>query len=181
MKKIGLIVKEKSQELLKDSIKNSDSIFIIKYSKLSSPDLTNLRQSLKNSRASLFVVKNSVARRALKDANLESLISAVEGPCGIIFTKEEPVETSKVLYNFTKEHEHLKLEGGWLKDRVITKKDIESLAKLPSRQVLLTMLVNTLNSPIFGLVWTLKQPLVKLAVCLEQIKNKKDKSNEATT
>lgn len=173
MKKIGLIVKETSENRIKDILKGSNAFFIIKYSGLSGPDLNTLRQNLKNSRANLFVVKNSVARRALDSAGLKQMLKYIEGPCGLVFAEDEPVGTSKVLYAFVKDHEQLKLEGGLLKDKVLEKQDIESLAKLPSLEVLRAQVVMTLNSPISGLVITLNQVLAKFVYCLDQIKQKK--------
>lgn len=173
MKKLGLLFKEVSENQIKRSLKESNTLFIVKYSGLSSPDLSALRQNLKNSNARLFVVKNSVARRALKNSLPETLIKSVEGPCGLVFVKDEPVNTSKVLCGFSKEHEPLKLEGGFLKDRVLERKDIEALAKLPSREVLRAQVVMTLNSPISGLVVTLNQILAKFVICIDQIREKK--------
>lgn len=172
MKKLGLLFKEVSEGQIKSSLKNSNALFIVKYSGLSSPDLSSLRQNLKTSNARLFVVKNSVARRALKSAGLEDLLKSVEGPCGLVFVKDEPVGTSKVLCNFLKEHEPLKLEIGLLNNKVLEKKDIEALAKLPSREVLRAQVVMTLNSPISGIVITLNQILTKFVICIDRIKEK---------
>ncbi|MDO8662811.1 MAG: 50S ribosomal protein L10 [Candidatus Omnitrophota bacterium] len=172
MKKIGLIFKEASENRIKSTLKDSDAVFIVKYSGVSSPDLCSLRLTLRSSRASLFVVKNSVARRALKDSSLEPLLKNIDGPCGLVFIKDEPVAASQVLCNFTKEHEQLKLEGGTLKDKIIEKKDIEYMSKLPSKEVLRAQVVGALNSPISGLVITLNQVLAKFVICLDQIKQK---------
>lgn len=173
MKKLGLLFRETLENRIKKHFKESQSIFIIKYSKLSSPELTTLRQSLKGSKATLFVTKNSVARRALKDSGLEDLIKTVDGPCGLVFTAEEPVVTSRVLYDFSRQHEQLKLEAGFLEDRVLDKKGIETLARLPGKEALRYQAVVVLKSPIFGLVMALKGNLRKVVYCLEQIKNKK--------
>ena len=173
MKKIGLLFKEISENRIKNSLKESGSVFVIKYCGLSSPDLSSLRANLKNSKANLFVVKNTVARRALKDSGLESIVKGIEGPCGLIFVREEPVDASRVLFNFAKEHEQLKLEGGFLKDRVLEKKDIEAMAKLPSREVLRAQVVMCLNSPIFRLAFVLNNTLSKFVVCLDKIRQKK--------
>ena len=173
MKKFGLIFKETSENRIKDTLKGSNALFIVKYSGLSGPALNTLRLSLRGSNASLFVVKNSVARRALKSVGQEGLISSIEGPCGLIFVRDEPVGASKVLCNFLKEHEPLKLERGLIKDKVIEKKDIESMAKLPSKEVLRAQVVCTLNSPISGLAIVLNQVLAKFVICLDQIKQKK--------
>ncbi|MDD3087378.1 MAG: 50S ribosomal protein L10 [Candidatus Omnitrophica bacterium] len=174
MKKIGLVFKEVSESRIKTTLKDSDAVFIIKYSGVASPDLCSLRQTLKGSKASLFVVKNSVARRALKDSGLEVLVKNIEGPCGMVFIKDEPVAISKSLFEFVKEHEQLKIEGGSLKDKVLEKSDIEAMSKLASKEVLRAQVVMTLNSPISGIVITLNQILAKFVYCIDQIKQKKE-------
>jgi len=173
MKKLGLLFKEASENRIKNTLKESNSVLIVKYSSLSSPDLSSLRKSLKNSNATLFVVKNSVARRALASLGLELIIKSIEGPCGLVFVNEEPVATSRVLCNFFKEHEQLKIEGGILKDKLLERKDIEFMASLPTKEVLRAKVLMTLNSPISGLVITLNQILAKFVYCLEEIKKKK--------
>jgi len=177
MKKLGLIFKETSQNRIKNYLKDSNTVLIIKYSGLSSPDLTTLRNNLKNSNATLFIIKNSAGRRALHDSGLEALVDKVEGPCGLVFVKDEPVDTSKVLYNFAKDHEQLKLECGFLKDKIIEKKDIELLARLPSKEILRAQVVMALNAPISGLVMALNQIISKFVYCLDQIREKKAKAN----
>lgn len=171
--KIGLLIKEDQETKIKDSLKDTQAVLVVGYSGLSSPSLSSLRLSLKNSHATFFVVKNSVARRALKERGLDVLIRSIEGPCGLVFVKDEPVDASKVLFKFFKENEQLKLVGGLLKDRILEKKDIEEMAKLPSREVLRAMLVATLSFPLFGLVRAIKYNLNKFVYCLEQ-KEKKE-------
>ena len=173
MKKIGLIFKEVSESRIKDTFKKSNALFLVKYSGVNSPDLSALRQSLKSSDARLFVVKNSVARRALKSSGLEAMVKGIEGPCGLVFVKEEPVGASKVLCNFIKDHEKLQVEGGYLQDKILEKKDIEAMSRLPSKETLRAQVVCALNSPIAGIVTTLNQLLVKFVICLDQIKQKK--------
>jgi large subunit ribosomal protein L10 len=173
MKKIGLIFRETLENRLKNKFKESQSLLVIKYSKLSSPDLTALRQALRGSGATLFVTKNSIARRALKDSGLEDLLKTIEGPCGLVFVRDEPVGVSRVLYDFSREHEHLKIEAGFLEDKILDKKDIETLARLPSKEALRFKVTVVLKSPISGLVFVLNQTLAKFVYCLEQIKKKK--------
>lgn len=173
MKKLGALFKETSENRIKDTLKESSAVFIVKYSGVSSPDLSSLRLSLKNSRANLFVVKNSVARRALRDSGLELIVKSIEGPCGLVFIKDEPVDASKVLCNFSRDHAQLQLEGGTLADKVLAKKDIELIAALPSKQVLRQQVVMTLNSPIAKLAMVLNQTLRKFVYCLDQVKQKK--------
>jgi len=173
MKKIGLVIKETSESAVKNRLKESHSMFIIKYSGVSSPDMSILRRSLRVSRASLLVVKNSVARRALKDAGRDSLLPAIDGPCGMVFCQDEPVAPSKVLFDFLKTHEALKVDGGYLLDKILTTTDVESLSKLPSRETLIAQVVMAINAPRVKFVMTLNTMLKKLVVCLDQIKSKK--------
>ena len=173
MKKIGQLVKETSQNRIKDSFKASSGLIIIKYSGVSSPDMSNLRKTLKGAGSDLFVVKNSIARRVLKELSLDGLIPSIQTPCGMIFFKDEPVDTSRILCAFRKEHVKLIFEGGLLQDKLITLKDIELMSTLPSKDALRGKLVVTLNAPILKLVIVLNQSIKKLVCCLEQIKNKK--------
>jgi large subunit ribosomal protein L10 len=172
MKKLSTIFKEASETRIKKGLKDSEAFFVVKYSKLSGPDLNALRKSLRGIDSELLVVRNNTARRALAGQN-EAVLNFVQGPCGFVFSKKEPVEASKVLFNFTKDHANLILEGGLLKDKLLSTKDIESLAKLPSREVLLTKTVMAMKSPITGFVFVLKGNLRKLVFCLEQVKQKK--------
>lgn len=174
MKKLGLLVKETSENRIKNNLEKSDSIFVLNYSQLSGPDLSSLRQSLRNTGASLFMVKNSVAKRALKNSGLEDIIKVIEGPCGLVFIKDDPVGISRILCDFSRGHNDiLKLQGGFLKDRALERKDIEALARLPSKEVLRAQVVIALNSLLSGLVMVLNGTLRKFVYCLEQIKQKK--------
>ena len=173
MKKIGLVIKEASENRIKNSFKASQGLILVKYSGVSSPDMSSLRKALKGAGADLFVVKNSVARRAMTELGLNDLCGAIDAPCGVIFFKNEPVDTSKVLCSFRKDHEKLLLEGGYLIDRKLTQKDIEAMSKLPSKDMLRAQVVGMLNTPISGLVMVLNQTLKKFVYCLDQIKNKK--------
>lgn len=178
MKKLGLLFRETLENRIKSYLKESNSVFIITYSKLSSSDLTVLRKSLKGTKANLFVAKNSLVRRALKDSKLDDLAKCVQESCGLVFVKEDPIDTTRVLWNFSKEHEQLKFRGGLLKDRNLDKEDIETLAKLPAKAVLRAQVVIILNSPISGLVFVLSQTLRKFIYCLDQIKIAKSQNKQ---
>ncbi len=173
MKKLSLIFRETSENRIKNHLNESSAVFIIRYPGLSAPDMSSLRQSLKGSSASLFVVKNSVARRALVGAGRDSIVKSIDGPCGFVFVREEPVAASKTLMDFLKTHEKLKIEGGFLKDKVLAKQDIEALAKLPSKEILRAQVVCALNAPIAGLVMVLHQTIAKFVICLDQIRESK--------
>lgn len=175
MKKIGQLIKETSENRIKNSFKSSKGLIIIKYTGVSSPDMSTLRKTLRGSGSDLFVVKNSIAKRAMKDLGQADLVKSIETPCGMIFFKDEPVDTSRILCAFRKEHEKLVLEGGLLQDKLLTLKDIEVMSTLPSKEALRAKVVVTLNAPISKLAIVLNQTLKKFVYCLDQIKQSKSK------
>ncbi len=173
MKKIGVIIRETAEKDITKGLKDSGSFFVVRYSGLSSPDMTALRQVLRDTRSRMFVVKNTVARRALKGSGLEPVIKSIEGPCGLIFVQDEPVDASKALVTFAKAHDKLVLAAGFMQDKVLEKTEIEALAKLPSKDMLRAQTVGALKAPITGFVMVLNQTLKKFVYCLDQIKQKK--------
>jgi len=175
MKKIGLLVKETSENRIKNYLKSSKGMIIVKYSGVASPDMSGVRKTLKTSGSDLFVVKNSIARRAMKELGLSGLIKAIETPCGLVFFKDEPVGTSKILCDFRKEHEKMVLEGGVHEEKILTSKDIETMSKLPSKDVLRAQVVVALNGPIVKLALVLNQSLKKFVYCIDQIRQSKSK------
>lgn len=173
MKRVSAIIKEASEARIKEYLKESSAVFIVKYSGISSLGMSMLRKGLRNANARLFVVKNTVARRAFSTLGTDSLLKHVDGLCGIVFIKNEPVDASKVLFNFAKENEKLKFEAGLFGDKLLNKEDIEMLARLPSKDILRAQVVGALNSPISGLVFTLNQLISKFVYCLDQVRQKK--------
>ena len=173
MKKIGQLVKETLGGRIKDSFKASQGLIIVKYRGVSSPDMSALRKTLKGFGADFFVVKNSIALRAMQELGLEGLISSIQSPCGLVFFKDEPVDTSRILCAFRKEHEKLILAGGQLQDKLLTLKDIEVMSTLPSKDALRGKLVVALNAPLSKLAIVLSQCLKKFVYCLDQIRQSK--------
>ncbi len=174
MKKISLIVKEFTENRIKEGVKDSGSFLVVKYEGVSSPDMSTLRMSLRGVDADMFVARNTTARRAIKEFASEDALKLIDGPCGIVFFKDEPVAASKVLFDFVKDHNKLKIEGGFMKDKLLTAADVERMAKMPSKEMLRGQVVMALKSPIFGIVGVLKGNLRKLVWCMEQIKQKKE-------
>lgn len=173
MKKLGLVIKKEAESLLKNRLNDSQAGLIIQYSGLSAADISALRRSLHDAQAGLMVVRNSVAQRALKDVGKDALVPYIEGPCGIVLSKDEPVGASKVIYDFAKTHAQLKVAGGFLQEKILQEKDIEHLSKLPTLEVLRAQLVMTINAPRVKLVMALNHTLRKLVICLDKIREKK--------
>jgi large subunit ribosomal protein L10 len=172
MEKLGLIIKQETNRVLKEKLEECQSNFLlVKYSGLSAADLNELRRSLSDAGSHLMVVKNSVTRRLFKSD--QDFSAQIVGPCGLIFVNQDLISTARIVYQFNKEKPGLEVKLGLLKDKIITDKQIESLSKIFSLTSLQGKLVGGLKAPIYGFVFSLKQILNKLVWALERIKDKK--------
>ena len=154
--------KQAKVEELANELKDAKVVLLADYRGINVADVTSLRAELRKVNAEYKVIKNNIVKRAL-DANGESeLDEALEGPVAIVIGKEDYLEPSKVIYNFTKTHDFYKIKGGIIEGKVMTAEEIITLAKLPSRQELLAKLAGALLGNI-----------TKLAVALDQVKDQK--------
>jgi len=179
MEKIGRLIKELSQDYLERNLSQLSCLFVVNYIKLSAPQLNTLRSALRDAHAGrLLVIKNNIARRVFKTKGWDDLVPFLDGPCGVVIGKDDPVTLSKAIFNFMKDNEGLQVKAGVLMDTVISHDDFLKLAKLPNRQMLYAQIVNGFKMPIVNLVWSLKQITQKLVYVLDKIKEGKQKGGQ---
>ena len=155
--------KQEQVNELAQELKEAKLVLLTDYRGINVTDVTKLRKDLREADAEYKVIKNNIVRRAL-EANGESALDEVlEGPVALVIGKEDYLAPSKVIYNFTKDHDFYKIKGGIVEGKVMTAEEIITLAKLPSRQELLAKLAGALLGNI-----------TKLAVALEQVKSQKE-------
>lgn len=165
--------KKEKVKLLKEILTRSSASFVIDYRGLRVDELTELRRKLRESKALLQVVKNTLLKRGSEQANLKELVSFFKGPTGIVFALEEPVAPVKKLREFMREHPNLKIKGGILSQDLLDAKRVLSLAVLPEREVLLAQFLAQLNSSLTQFVRTLVSPLQNLIFAINSIINEK--------
>ena len=154
--------KQEAVNSLAQEIKEAKVVLLTDYRGITVTDVTKLRADWRNVNAEYRVIKNNIIKRAL-DANGESALDeALEGPVALVMSTEDYLEPSKVIYNFTKDHDFYKIKGGIVEGKVMTAEEIITLAKLPSRKELLAKLAGALLGNI-----------TKLAVALDQVKEQK--------
>ena len=130
------------------------------YRGLTAAEMTALRRKLDESGIHYRVVKNSLARFAAERANRHDLISSFEGPVGIAFSHGEITGPARVLVDYIRASKSMMgIKGGFLDTGPLTPADIETLAKLPSREVLLAKTLGAIQSPIVMLVNCLASPM----------------------
>ncbi len=166
------ILNQKKEEVTKlaEKIKNAKLVLLTDYRGINVTDDTQLRRDLRGANATCNVIKNNITRRALKEAGIEGLEENLVGPTAVIMSDEDYLEASKIIYKFGKDNEFYKIKGGVIEGKVMTAEEIITLAKLPSREALLSMLAGALLANIS-----------KVAVALNEVKKQKEEAGEKVT
>jgi large subunit ribosomal protein L10 len=152
-----------------ERIEGSQAIFAIDYRGLSVKQAVELRQRLNDADAHFQVVKNRLTIRSADKAGAESLKEYLEGPTALAFVQGDVAVAAKALATFRRQNDLLEFKGGTLDGDVLTVDQIESIARLPAREVLHGQFVGVLASPITGLVRGLASMIGGLASQLQQI------------
>ena len=140
--------KQDQVDLLTDKMKNAASFVVVNYRGLNVAEATDLRKQLRDSDVDMHVVKNTIIRRAAEAAGIEGLEDIFVGPTAIAFSEEEVVAPAKIMVEFAEEAPALEVKGGYMEGEVVSIETIEAVAKLPSRDGLLSMLLSVLQAPI---------------------------------
>ena len=149
MPKEEVIAQKQAQvDELKDKFESSVSTIIFDYRGLTVAEVTELRKQLRESGVDMQVVKNPLLRRSASDAGFEDLEDIFKGPTAIAFSEEEVVAPAKIISEFADDHEAIELKGGVIEGKIATLETIGKIAKLPSREGLLSMLLSVLQAPV---------------------------------
>jgi large subunit ribosomal protein L10 len=165
--------KKKVVEELKERLRRSEGIVLTNYQGLTVEEITQLRWSLKEVGTEFLVVKNTLALKAIEGLNLKKLRADFKGPTAIAFGYQDLVSAVKVIKEFSREHENLKIKSGLLKDKYLGLEEISEIANLPSREELLAKVIYLIKSPLVNLISLLQNPLRKFIWVLEGIKKNK--------
>jgi large subunit ribosomal protein L10 len=142
-------------EQLEKAFKGSDSAILVDYKGMNVPQVTELRRQLRSAKASYKVVKNTIARRALKGTSFEVLEKFFEGTTAIAFTSTDPVALAKTLTTFGKTTPTLHIKAAVVQGRAVKPAEVAELAALPGKAELYAKLLGTLSAPMVQLVTVL--------------------------
>ena len=163
------ILNQKKEEVKKlaEEMKEAKLILLTNYRGITVADDTTLRKDLRNAGAKCTIIKNNITRRALQEAGIEGLEEKLVGPTAVIMSNEDYLEPAKTIYKFSKDNKFYEIKGGVVEGKVMTAEEIITLAKLPSREALLSMLAGALLGNIS-----------KVAVALEEVRKQKEEAGE---
>jgi large subunit ribosomal protein L10 len=134
----------------------AQAVIVAEYRGLGVGAVTDLRTKARKSGMVLRVLKNTLARRAVKGTPFEKLAEHMVGPL-MYGIAQDPVAGAKVLAAFARDHEQFVIRGGAMPNALMSVKDVKALATLPSREELLAKLAGTLQAPIAKLVRTMNE------------------------
>ncbi len=159
------ILNQKKEEVKKlaEEMKDAKLILLTDYRGINVTDDTTLRKNLRDTGAKYNIIKNNITRRALAECGLEGLEDKLEGPTAVVISKEDYLAPSKVIYEFSKDNEYYTIKGGIIEGKLMTIDEIITIAKLPSRETLLSMLAGALLGNIS-----------KFAVAIEEVRKQKE-------
>jgi large subunit ribosomal protein L10 len=166
-------------EEIAGQIRSSDAVFAVDYRGISVAQAADLRARLRESGTRFRVVKNSLTERAADEAGASALKELLTGPTALAFVSGDAAVAAKALSDAARALRTLEFKGGLLDSTALSAADVQSIARLPAREVLHAQLVGTVAAPITGLVRGLNALIAGLAIQLQQIAEQGLVSGEA--
>jgi large subunit ribosomal protein L10 len=138
--------------------------------------MTELRVKLRGAKADYKVMKNTLASKAAEGTPMEGLKEHFSGPVGVAISYDDSLSMLKVLTEFAKKEDKLKIKAGLVENKIADLNELKMLAALPSKDVLLAKFMGSLKSPIYGLAGSLNGIIMKFAYALNAVKEQKAKA-----
>ena len=167
--------KEQQVVELREKLTNAKAVFLADFRGMNVEQATTLRDELRTAAVEYKVVKNTLLDLASRDTDKASLAPYYAGPTAVAFSYDDPVAAAKVLSKFAKTQPNtFKLKAGVLTGKAMSVADIQALADLPSREVLLAKLLGTINAPVANFVGVLAAVPGSFVRALNAIKVQKE-------
>ena len=149
------------------------SVIAAEYRGLTVGQLTDLRKQAREASVVLRVIKNSLAKRAFEGTDYACLQDSLTGPLMLAFSQEDPAAAARIFKDFVKENDKLVVKSIALGDTLMEASQLDTLAKMPTRDQALGMLAGVMQAPISKFVRTVAEPTNKLARVLAAVRDTK--------
>ncbi len=158
---------------VKSTLDAREFTLMVNYQGLSVEMLADLRAKLRDSGAGMLVTKNRFAELAARELEISGLEEILQGPTAIVSGDGDVTQIAKLLKNFGKDHKVFALKGGIMNRGSLSAEDVDILASIPPREVMLSRFVGTVAAPMSGLVGVMQQKLSTLVYVLKAVEDKK--------
>ncbi|MFH1221003.1 MAG: 50S ribosomal protein L10 [Candidatus Eisenbacteria bacterium] len=165
--------KHEAVEALKTKLGAAKGIVLADFTGVTVAEVSDLRRKCRDAKVEYKVVKNSLARIAAREVNLEELVQHFDGPIAIALSSEDSGAPARVLSSFIKDYQKLILRVGYFEGRIYGEAAIREIAMLPSRKVLLAQVVGAVQLPLSQLVWCIESVLRNLVTIVDEAGKKK--------
>jgi large subunit ribosomal protein L10 len=149
---------------------------LAEYHGLTVAEMTELRAKARASGVSLRVVRNTLLKRAVAGTGFECIKDELKGPLLTAFARHEPSSAARLIRDFAKDHDKLVPRIVALNGRLLTAKDLDAVAKLPTKEEAISMLMSVMLAPVTKFVRTLAEPHAKLVRTVAAIRDQKQAS-----
>jgi len=173
MDSIGKIFRNSLLTSIKDGVEKSSNTFLLSYSAVDASQMDKLRKDLSKVGARVYVSKNRIAQIALEEIQQPKMAEWVNGQTAFVWSDADPAAVSKTLIKFTKGCAGLRIQGGLLDGVILAQTDVQRLSDLPSREVLLSQVLQVMVSPLSRLAGSLNAKTRDLLSILKQLSEKK--------
>ncbi len=163
---------------LKKNFVGSQASFLVDFQGLTVSQMQILRRALGKKGGELKVAKARLIKRAVAGDKTEVLVPFCKDQIGVVFAETEVSTVAKVLYDFSKKQEALRLVVGFLDTQLLNSQEIVRIASLPTKKVLLAQVCWAIKAPVTNLVMVLRMPIYKFLWLLKQLIEKKQKETE---
>ncbi|MCT2587239.1 50S ribosomal protein L10 [Actinophytocola gossypii] len=161
-----------------DKFRNSSAAVVTEYSGLSVSQLSTLRRAL-GTGTSYRVAKNTLVKRAAEKAEVKGLDALFVGPTAIAFVEGEPVDAAKAIRDFAKDNKGLVVKGGYMDGRPLTVAEVDQIADLDSREVLLAKLAGAMKGNLTKAAGLFNAPASQVARLAAALQEKKEQAAPA--
>jgi large subunit ribosomal protein L10 len=164
---------------LAEKMSRASVALISEYRGMTAGESTEMRQRLRAIRGELRVAKNTLIRRAIKDTPFAPLDEKLGGPVGIIFSFADPIELAKTVTGMRELGDKFKLRGGVIDGKLLAAEEVQALAALPPREVILAQLLGLISAPATRLARLLNEPGSMLARVIDAMAKKQGEAAPA--
>jgi len=166
--------KERVVEEITEQLKQAKGIYLTDFTGLDVEQITQLRSNFRGAGVEYRVVKNSLTRLSANKAGMDNIVDYLTGPTALAFGIDDSVAPARIIAEFAKQHNKPQIKIGLVEGELVDSGSIDSIIKIPSREVLLSQVVGAFSAPISGFVGTLKSLLQSFVGTLDALREKKE-------